>query len=242
VSRRSVQTRDVLPGCASLSYCVRVKPDTSWPERLNAVTGGRVRYYRRRNDLTAGQLSDRCADLGLPMSRSKLANLENGRARQEGVGVAEVLVLAAALGVPPALLVFPLGSHDDVEVLPGCATDAWTAYRWLTGEARRSALPGDAEPVDTLGEALHVLDAYGRHTTALLRYLMARQLGGKEHEEAEEALTALVEVRQEIRRMNWRLPPVREDVAADVRAADVRAANVRAVEDATAELTEGVPR
>lgn len=66
--------------------------------------------------------------------------MENGRARQEGISVAEVLVLADALDVPPALIVFPLEGQGTVEVLPGREMTAWAAYRWFCGDV--VSIPG----------------------------------------------------------------------------------------------------
>lgn len=68
--------------------------------------------------MSAQQLALRCAELGLPtLTRSTIANLESGR--RQYVDVAELLILAAALQVAPAVLVFPVGYEAEVERLPG---------------------------------------------------------------------------------------------------------------------------
>ena len=77
------------------------------------------------------QLADRTAELGVPIPQSVLANLESGR--RETVSVAEVLVLAAALDVAAADLVFPVGFDEQIEMLPARAMDPLTARRWFTG-------------------------------------------------------------------------------------------------------------
>jgi transcriptional regulator with XRE-family HTH domain len=69
----------------------------------------------------------------MPIQRSVLANLESGR--RTTVNLAELLVLAAALGVPPVTLLFPAGYVRDVEVLPGVRKDPVVATDWFVGES-----------------------------------------------------------------------------------------------------------
>lgn len=87
--------------------------------------------------MSAQQLADACAELGFPIQRSVLANLENGR--RTNLSLPELFVLARALEVPPLLLVLPLGHDHTVEVLPGVNVSTVDALRWLTGER---PLPG----------------------------------------------------------------------------------------------------
>jgi len=53
---------------------------------------------------------------------------------RQTVTVADVLVLARALGVPPLLLIFPLGSSEAVEVMPGQEIPTWQAAKWFMGD------------------------------------------------------------------------------------------------------------
>lgn len=92
-----------------------------------------LRRYRREQGLSAQQLSDACARLGLEISRSTLADLENGR--RTTLTVAELLILAAALEVPPLLLALPLGRQEDLEILPALQMNTWDSARWWQGEA-----------------------------------------------------------------------------------------------------------
>lgn len=104
-----------------------------WPARLANRVAQEVRRHRMRRGMSAQQLADVCAQLGLPLSRSALANLESGR--RPTVSLAEVLVLGKALGVPPIELVFPVGREEQlVEVLPGKKMGAWEAVKWFSGE------------------------------------------------------------------------------------------------------------
>lgn len=107
----------------------------SWAETLVARIMGEVRRLRGRDHsaLSAAKLADRTADIGYPISRNVLAELENGRKRS--LDVAELLVLAAALGVSPAQLMFPELPKGQVEVLPGVPQESHDALRWFSGEA-----------------------------------------------------------------------------------------------------------
>lgn len=106
------------------------QPD--WPARVALVIAGEVRRYREKKGLSAQQLADACAALGLPIQRSVLANFENGR--RNTISVAELIVLAKALDVPPALLVFPLGHQPALEVLPDQERPTWMGVKWFTGD------------------------------------------------------------------------------------------------------------
>jgi hypothetical protein len=69
---------------------------------------------------------------------AQIANLESGRKR--GLDVAELLVLAAALDVPPVTLLFPGLPDADTEKLPGQTVSAVAAMLWFTGEYADSDL------------------------------------------------------------------------------------------------------
>ncbi|MFD5425245.1 helix-turn-helix domain-containing protein [Streptomyces sp. NPDC127084] len=102
-----------------------------WATRLALSIATEVRRHRQRRKMSAQQLSDRCGELGLPIQRSVLANLESGR--RTTINVAEVLVLAAALGVPPGELIFPVGNSPVVEILPGEKREPLAGINWLAG-------------------------------------------------------------------------------------------------------------
>lgn len=82
--------------------------------------------------MSAQQLADRCAELGVDsLPRTVISNLETGR--RGNVTVAEVLVLAEALSVPPAALMFPVGYADSIEHLPGQHVTPLEALDHLVG-------------------------------------------------------------------------------------------------------------
>ncbi len=112
-----------------------------WSQALVGGVAKAVRFHRKRRHMSAQQLADECELFGYPMPRSVLTNLENGR--REAVSVAELLVLSAALRVPPVLLLFPLGRVAVTEALPDMRTSTWGAVQWVLGERERPDVETD---------------------------------------------------------------------------------------------------
>lgn len=75
-------------------------------------------------------LSDRTDELGHPVSRSTISELENGK--RQTISLDAVIVLAAALEASVADLLYP-GGTDEVEVLPGEFVERSKAVEALTG-------------------------------------------------------------------------------------------------------------
>lgn len=147
--------------------------------------GAQVAYYRNRQavftapdleqrvkpPMTLQDLSDRCSELGYPIARSVLSKLEKGH--RHSVSVDEVLVLAAALHVPPALLLFPLGQSQTAEPLPGYRVHPMDAIRWLTGELPLTSegpdYSGRDQPLTLYSLHRHEVDAWEDHQERLAR-------------------------------------------------------------------------
>ena len=109
-----------------------------------AVTGGvaeAVRRFREERGMSAQDVAGACAKLGYPIARSVIANLENGR--RSSVDVAEVLVLAKVLDVPPVALLVPVGEAGEIEILPGQTISTDEALGWITGELLLGDDPDD---------------------------------------------------------------------------------------------------
>lgn len=86
-------------------------------------------------------LSDRTAELGHQISRSRISDLERGD-RGGLLGIAEVMILAEALQVPPIQLIYPDLPEGECEYLPGATTMSWHALQWFTGEADQPVAAG----------------------------------------------------------------------------------------------------
>lgn len=118
---------------------------------LSQTVAARIRVFRKRQNLTLNQLADTCAGLGAPqLSFSALANIERGataesKRKPRDVSLEELLIIARALGIAPALLMFPVGEQDEIQVLPGVAASPWDALQWFAGYNVASGQPEFAE-------------------------------------------------------------------------------------------------
>lgn len=105
-----------------------------------------VRRYREGQSVPYTELSERLSRVGVPIPVLGLRRIEKGERR---VDIDELIALARVLGVPPILLVLPLGKEETVEVLPGEHRSTWAVAKWFGGQ---SAFPaGDVDvPRDPL--------------------------------------------------------------------------------------------
>ncbi len=81
--------------------------------------------------MTAVQLSARCEELGLPIHRTTLSKIEKGRSSFD---LAELIVLARALNVPPLQLIYPDLPDGIIEAWPSQNARAVDAAQWFSGE------------------------------------------------------------------------------------------------------------
>ncbi|MCW2960260.1 MAG: hypothetical protein JWM90_647 [Thermoleophilia bacterium] len=104
--------------------------------------GANVRQLRKDRGLSLAEVSARMTTSGVPLSLNGLSKVELGNRE---LNLDELVALAAALGVPPLVVLFPLGRQREVALLPGMAVGTWAAAKWFAGEA---ALPGSDESLD----------------------------------------------------------------------------------------------
>jgi hypothetical protein len=127
----------------------------------------------------------------MEIPRAVLANLENGR--RPIVQVPELLVLAAALEVPPVVLVAPLGHEPDVEILPGREVPTWDAALWISGETR---MPEDASDSDMewldLADERSIVPLYHQHDRLL------EELESTDHVKLTDEAGNVVDIRNDI--------------------------------------------
>jgi transcriptional regulator with XRE-family HTH domain len=151
-----------------------------WSERLARSVARELRRFREARGMSAQQLADACASIGMPIQRSVIANFENGR--RTSIGVAEVLVFAAALKIPPVLLISPAGSEPSFELLPGRHEEAYAAAMWIGGTYpalsedaslyRRNPIPDSYDAgkmmqrIDKLKEEIEELESLAGQLTA----------------------------------------------------------------------------
>jgi transcriptional regulator with XRE-family HTH domain len=139
-----------------------------------------MRDARKAARLTMADVARACADRGASdLSEQSIKNLESGR--KATLALSDFLVLADVLGVPPISLLFPLGSTETVEILPGREVPTWDAFAWFTGEA---PIEGPADD----GSAREVLDTYRHHNDLVMGAKFTRSLA-KERRHAAKATT-----------------------------------------------------
>jgi transcriptional regulator with XRE-family HTH domain len=104
-----------------------------WADRVKANVAGEVRRRRKEMGWSAQELADRCEQLGHPIPRNVIANMESGR--RANLPLVDVMVLAAALETYPVCLVFPVGYVEETQELPfQHLVPTWDAMRRFTGE------------------------------------------------------------------------------------------------------------
>jgi hypothetical protein len=123
---------------ASCAIFLRMSPQTpepkdwwvpkDWGEEQGLRIAQAIR--RLRGSRSAQWVANRTTELGHTVSRSVIADLENGRRRY--VTTAELIVLAAALNTVPLALLFP-SAEEMLEILPGNEMTGAAAVGWFTG-------------------------------------------------------------------------------------------------------------
>jgi transcriptional regulator with XRE-family HTH domain len=116
-----------------------------WVEGLHRRMATAIKTARASR--SARWLADETKRLGYPISRAAIANYESGR--KKGLDVAEILVLAAALRVPPLSILFPELPDGTIELLPGLQTTSWDAAAWFSGEANSPDPKNDPWPTSS---------------------------------------------------------------------------------------------
>lgn len=150
----------MLPRVKNVTYSA-VMAEQDWAVELAHGVADEVKRLRKERGLSVAKLADRTGELGYPIGASVLTNFEAKR-RGSRLDVAELLVLAAALDVPPALLLFPGYPDGGVAYLPGRRQRSRAAVEWVSGNRALRAPDGD--------EAL-----LGAFPTEMVRRANARQ-------------------------------------------------------------------
>lgn len=103
-----------------------------WSERQAKEIGARIKRLREQTGMSVAAVADIATyELGYKLNRTALNNLESGL--RKSISVAEVAVIATAIGAAPlALVIDP--KDDDVEFVGNNHTTGWDAWRWFNGE------------------------------------------------------------------------------------------------------------
>lgn len=179
------------------SYFMTTSSD-SWPETLTKSVVNQISRYRKERGLSYQQLADRCTALGYPTIRTTLANLEAHK--RKSLTLHELIILAAALEVPPVLLMFPGIPDGEIQILPNKTQKAWDALKWFTGETKvpkAASQPGDPEypltlmrELDSIPHQIAQLKADFHETKQ--QYDAAMEAANQEGSSAEETKTVFM--------------------------------------------------
>jgi hypothetical protein len=164
------------------------KNGQNWAQELVRRAG--LAAKAARGNLSASRLSDRTAELGMRISPSVIAKLDSGH-RGGVLSVAELLVLAAALELPPVALLVP-DALEDVEILPDKSIPGLTAVGWLTGAGFSVGLdynlhvPDGVRTSDAMRIPLRLLQVEA--SLAQQRYSLLQSEGGLDALEMSDAM------------------------------------------------------
>jgi hypothetical protein len=174
----------------------KTQDELPWDEELVRRVGEAAKTAR--GGKSAAWLSAETEKLGYKLSTSVIAKLDSGH-RGSVLSVPELLILAAALDVPPLALLFPKLPDGPVKTIPGRPQSSFDAYLWAAGIA--------PEPRSDLAQLL----AYARERWDTMKEL-ARQhirvstasdaMSKKGHEALRDAAAA------ELARLNSLIPAV----------------------------------
>lgn len=98
---------------------------------LSETVRMRVQDLRLAKKWSQERLATELGNLGLPLHATAITRIEKGA---RAVALDEIPVFARALGVPPVLLLLPLGIEPTVEIFPGRPVPTWEAVKWWSGD------------------------------------------------------------------------------------------------------------
>jgi transcriptional regulator with XRE-family HTH domain len=139
--------------------------------RPSQVLARQLREMRERQRLTQQELAEEIVQrTGAPFDRVTVSVIESGK---RNISLDEAFVLAAALGVRPANLFFPLDDAEDVQIYPGLKVSAADARLWLRG-----LRPIDLRVANTeRGRRAWLSEVSSTDQTRLMRQALAGNLG-----------------------------------------------------------------
>jgi transcriptional regulator with XRE-family HTH domain len=150
-----------------------VESAKQWQKDLALRVGAAVQARRKELNLTASTLADRTAELGYPISRVAIGKIETGH-REGKLDLAELVVLASALGIPPVTLLFGGAPDKAIESLPGEKATSVATLAWFVGD-RELAWPGpEHEPDEARDQANAAIADPSSPAVALLDLIRQR--------------------------------------------------------------------
>lgn len=171
------------------------------------IVANLIRIRRERN-LTFTEISAALEEVGRPIPILGLRRIEAGERR---IDVDDIEALAHVLGVVPLALIYPIGTEEEVELLPHVRARPWEAAKWFTGEGGRpgaveTQLPAAAPIVSggPISASTYVLDLHRRHDQFVTAWRDAtKDTGARERAERD-----LVKLRADMATLGIATPPL----------------------------------
>ncbi|MYS05795.1 transcriptional regulator [Streptomyces sp. SID6041] len=179
-----------------------------WVDRIRNNVAGEVRRRRKERRWSAQRLADRCEELGHPIPRNVIANLESGR--RANLPLVDVMVLAAALETYPICLIFPLGYVERTQELPfHSLIPTWDAMRKFTGEADEFGIDDGLIPEFNRHASLTRTIIAARREAKSAAFAVETATNPAQREEAERKAGEYAQLAEEAKR---RLLNLRDDI------------------------------
>ncbi len=157
---------------------------------------------------SAQDLADRCEQLGHPIPRNVIANMESGR--RANLPLVDVMVLATALRTYPVCLIFPVGYVDRTQELPfQDLVPTWEALSRFTGEQKLSGYDAGLVPDFELHASLVRTAIAALEEEEQARFTARTATGRAQQEEAERKRSAYAD---QIISAKYRLRYLRRDI------------------------------
>lgn len=131
------------------------EPPKNWAEEQARRTALEVR--RLRGKRSAQWLADKTGELGSPVTRAVISDLELGRRRY--VTTAELIVLAAALETAPITLLYPPPYDEIVELVPDVTEAKIAAVEWFCSDSNAVKYKPGKRSVDDFADLTRPLYA-----------------------------------------------------------------------------------
>ncbi|CAN5874289.1 hypothetical protein BH23ACT5_BH23ACT5_09970 [soil metagenome] len=144
------------------------------------ILADRLRHYRSQRGWSQRDLCQAVGDkFGATINPATVARLETGQRR---VTVDEACMLAVALGVPLALLLWPIHETEPVNIAPGVSVTPWDAFEWMVGNRGFGVDDQDMKPWMRFREPIRLYRTILYERDMALR-LRARLFGQDEPED-----------------------------------------------------------
>jgi transcriptional regulator with XRE-family HTH domain len=171
------------------------KAAKAWEMELSRRVGDAIQARRKALKLTAVDLAERTKALGYPVNRVAISKIE-GNLRAGKLDAAELLTIAAALDVPPLVLLFPDLPDGCLEIIPEQVGTSWEAYEWATGRKPGFA----ADSVGATSEGYRLIQAVlERNQLSMELVDVLVELGPKAHSHEQDELDSMERRRSSIR-------------------------------------------